>query len=155
MKDPQLIQIIRQQFALDWCGIHGWPHGNRVRESGLRLAERTGARPRVVELFAWLHDSRRLNDGRDPGHGARAGRFARSLAGTAFELDAPDIVLLVEACRHHSEGLREGDMTLLTCWDADRLDLGRVGILPRADWLCPETARDPELLEWACLRSQE
>ena len=153
MSDLHLLQIIRQQFALDWHGIHGWPHWNRVRENGLRLAERTGARPRVVELFAWFHDSRRLNNGGDPGHGPRAARFARSLAGTAFELDAPDLERLVEACRRHSEGLMEGDITLLTCWDADRLDLGRVGIRPCPDLLCTEAARDPGMLEWAYRRS--
>ncbi|NPU96328.1 MAG: hypothetical protein HPY51_03825 [Candidatus Omnitrophica bacterium] len=121
----------------------------------MRLAAQTGARPRVVELFAWLHDSRRLNDGEDPGHGPRAARFARSLAGTAFELDAPDLELLVEACRCHSQGLMEGDITLLTCWDADRLDLGRVGIRPRPDLLCTKAARDPETREWAFRRSLE
>jgi uncharacterized protein len=36
-----------------------------------------------------------------------------------------------------------------TCWDADRLDLGRVGIIPRPDRLCTEEARDPVLFERA------
>lgn len=155
MKDPLLFQIIRQQFALDWCGIHGWPHWTRVRENGLRLAERTGANPRVVELFAWLHDSRRLNDGGDPGHGPRAARFAQSLAGTAFALEPPDLDLLVLACRDHSQGMMTGDITILTCWDADRLDLGRIGSQLRLDLLCTEAARDPEMREWAFRRSLE
>jgi hypothetical protein len=34
-----------------------------VRENGLRLASRTRARTDVVELFAYLHDSRRANEG--------------------------------------------------------------------------------------------
>jgi uncharacterized protein len=33
------------------------------------------------------------------------------------------------------------------CWDADRLDLGRVGIIPKPDRLCTNAARD--ILEWS------
>lgn len=153
MIGPALARIIRDQFALEWSGIHGASHWARVRENGLRLAELTGARPRVVELFAFLHDSRRMNDGHDPEHGARAALFAQSLAGSAFELAAPDLELLVVACRGHSDGLSQGDITVLTCWDADRLDLGRVGIRPHPDRLCTEAARDPVILEWAYRRS--
>jgi uncharacterized protein len=152
MLDPELIQILRRQFALDWGGIHGARHWSRVRENGLRLAERTGAKPRVVELFAFLHDSRRLNDGRDPLHGPRAADFARKLARRAFEIEPADLELLAIACQGHSDGMTAGDVTVLTCWDADR-DLGRVGIKPHPSRLCTEAARDPVMLEWAYHRS--
>ena len=49
----------------------------------------------------------------------------------------------------------EGDATVLTCWDADRLDLGRVGIRPDPKYLCTPAARDPEMLASAYLRSLE
>ena len=52
MINQPLIRNIRAQFALDWNGIHGAPHWARVRANGLRLAESTGARVPVVELFA-------------------------------------------------------------------------------------------------------
>lgn len=151
--DPDLIRIIRRQFALEWDGIHGVRHWARVRENGLRLAEATGASTNVIELFAFLHDARRLNDGNDPGHGSRAAEFARTLARSAFDLAAPDLELLVAACRSHSDGLGDGDITVLTCWDADRLDLGRVGIVPHPDRLCTAAARDPGLIQWAYRRS--
>jgi uncharacterized protein len=153
MGEQELLDIIRVQFALDWDGIHGPRHWTRVRENGLRLADATGANREVVALFALLHDSRRLSDGRDPEHGRRAAEFARSLLGIAFHLDPDDLELLVTACRYHSDGLLDGDITLLTCWDADRLDLGRVGITPRARYLCTEAARDPAMLDWAYRRS--
>jgi uncharacterized protein len=153
MVDQELVRIIRNQFALKWVGIHGAPHWSRVLENGLRLAEITGAKANVIELFAFLHDSRRLNDNYDPDHGLRAAEFARSLAGSAFELDPADLELLVTACRDHSDGLSQGDLTVLTCWDADRLDLGRVGIKPVPDRLCTKAARDPGILEWAYQRS--
>jgi uncharacterized protein len=65
------MQIVRGQFALDWHGIHGASHWARVRENGLRIASVTGADPRIVELFAFLHDSKRVNDGTDWQHGTR------------------------------------------------------------------------------------
>ena len=153
MVDQELVRIIRGQFALEWTGIHGAPHWSRVHENGLRLAELTGAKANVIELFAFMHDSRRVNDGHDPEHGLRAAEFARSLAGSVFELEPVDLELLVTACRDHSDGRNEGDITVLTCWDADRLDLGRVGIKPHPDRLCTQAARDPGILEWAYQRS--
>jgi uncharacterized protein len=153
MDNPDLIRIIRDQYALDWNGVHGVGHWSRVRENGLRLAEKTGARTEVVDLFAFLHDSRRLNDDYDPDHGARAALFAASLAGSVFHLPPEDLDLLLEACRRHSDGLMVGDITVLTCWDADRLDLGRVGIKPRPNRLCTFAARDPAVMQWAYGRS--
>jgi uncharacterized protein len=153
ISDHDLLQLIRTQFALDWDGIHGPRHWARVLDNGVRLAETTGANRRIIELFAILHDSRRLSEGDDPDHGQRAALYARTLAGTAFLLDPAGLELLTHACHSHSDGLLQGDITVLTCWDADRLDLGRVGIKPRAEFLCTAAARDPALLEWAYQRS--
>lgn len=154
-EDKELMRVVRSQFALEWKGIHGVRHWVRVRDNGLRLAEVTGARRDVVELFALLHDSRRLNDGHDPLHGVRAASFAKQLAGTLFELCSSDLALLMSACRGHSDGLTVGDVTVLTCWDADRLDLGRIGIKPNPTRLCTDAARDRAMLDWAFRRSQK
>ena len=149
----ELIRVIRSQFALDWHGFHGMPHWNRVRENGLCLAELTGAKQNVVELFAVLHDSRRLNEGSDPLHGDRAAVFAQTLAGSVFDLGAEDLDLLMTACRHHSGGFIVADITVLTCWDADRLDLGRIGMRPDPTLLGTGAARDPGMIQWAYERS--
>ncbi len=151
----ELITTIRAQFALDWDGIHGIEHWERVRENGLRLAPITGANPTVVELFAYLHDSRRLDDWEDRGHGARAAVYLQTLRGRFFQISDEELELLIHACRYHSDGLMEGDVTVLTCWDADRLDLGRVGIRPDPKYLCTTAARDPGLLAWSYRRSLE
>lgn len=148
-----VIDAIRAQYRLRWDGTHGLPHWERVRENGLRLAASTGARTDVVELFAYFHDSRRANEERDPGHGARGAELARALAGTAFTIDAPGLELLAEACCGHTRGKSAADPTIATCWDADRLDLGRVGTMPRPERLCTEAARDPEVIAWAWGRS--
>ena len=155
MSDDTLIELIRREYALSWDGIHGIAHWTRVRETGLRLAESTGACPRLVALFALLHDSRRLNEGSDPGHGARAGEFVRTLQGSAFDLTAEDLASLVYACTYHTDGLTEANITVQTCWDADRLDLGRVGIQPQTRYLCTPTAQDPVVIQWAYSRSQQ
>lgn len=150
---PELIDVLRKQFLLDWDGIHGAPHWARVRDNGLRLAKLTGANPRVIEYFAFLHDTRRENDDHDPEHGYRAAEFAASLRKRYLRLDDDEFRLLQLACEGHSEGHTRGDITLLTCWDADRLDLGRVGIRPDPERLCTPAARDPAILDAAWERS--
>jgi uncharacterized protein len=148
-----LIAAVHSQYRLSWNGIHGFAHWERVRENGLRLAESTGARADVVELFAYFHDACRLNDGRDPDHGPRGAELARSLAGSVFSLDPEGLALLIEACTGHTHGGTLAEITVATCWDADRLDLARVGKMPRPDLLCTDAARDPEVIAWACDRS--
>ncbi len=147
------IGIIREQFTLDWQGIHGAPHWARVRMNGLELARTTGANVRVIECFAFLHDARRMNDGSDPEHGHRAAEFAMTLRDLHLTLDDDEFRLLQMACRGHSEGLLEADVTVMTCWDADRLDLGRVGIRPDPRYLCTPVAREATMIEWAYERS--
>lgn len=138
-------------YALPLDGVHGPDHWTRVLENGLRLAEATGADAEVVSLFALFHDSRRVNEDHDPGHGLRGGEFARSLRGRLVHLEDARFELLFEACRLHTEGLVSDDATLQACWDADRLDLGRVGIVPERQRLGSDAAR--ELLPWALERS--
>ncbi len=138
---------ILEDYALPPGGYHGVVHWARVLENGLRIAEVTGADREVVTLFALFHDSRRINEHRDENHGFRGGELARSLRGSLVHLDEPQFDLLFEACRLHTDGLTVGDPTLLACWDADRMELGRVGITPEPHRLCTDAARD--LLLWA------
>ena len=154
MNLDSLIDAIQGQFILNWYGIHGIYHWQRVKENGFRLAKMTQANFHVVELFAYLHDSRRLNEGLDRQHGKRAAKYVTSLRGSTIDLPARDFDRLVYACRYHSDGLTEADITIQTCWDADRLDLGRVGIKPDPQYLCTDAAKNPELIEWAFWRSQ-
>jgi uncharacterized protein len=148
-----VIAAVRAQYRLDWDGIHGLAHWERVRENGLLLAGLTGARADVVELFSYFHDSCRHNDSHDPEHGARGAELARGLAGTVFDLDSEGLRLLVGACTGHTRGETVAEITVATCWDADRLDLGRVGTTPRPTRLCTDAARDPAIIAWAGARS--
>jgi hypothetical protein len=53
----------------------------------------------------------------------------------------------------HAKGLIEADVTVQTCWDADRLDLGRVGIVPDPARLCTAAAKESAMRDWAFARS--
>ena len=144
-----LLEAIRGQHRLRWEGIHGVSHWARVRTIGLRLAEQTGAGPDVVELFAVFHDACRVNDGRDPDHGRRGADLAVRLRGQVFDLPEAALAFLVTACADHTHGHTEAPVTIQTCWDADRLDLGRVDIRPDPARLCTPAAKDPRLFTWA------
>jgi uncharacterized protein len=110
--------------------VHGPAHWRRVEQNGLLLATRTGANITVVRLFALFHDSSRLNEGTDDGHGARGAAFAAELRGNFYQLDDAAFGLLEEACTWHTDRDLSDNPTIGTCWDADRLDLGRVGMIP-------------------------
>ena len=49
-----------------------------------------------------------------------------------------EVSLLERACRYHTTELRTGDPTIDVCFDADRLDLGRVGIVPNPKLMATE-----------------
>ncbi len=66
-----LLSHLRNQMSIDWFGHQGIAHWTRVRANGLMLAGDTGAIVHVVELFAFFHDARRVNEHVDYGHGAR------------------------------------------------------------------------------------
>lgn len=149
MDVPRLLTLILDQYALPLNGDHGVAHWARVLENGLRLAEMTGGKIEVVTLFAVFHDSRRLNECTDPEHGQRAAIFAKELRGQAFDLSDREFGLLYRACAGHTHERTHPDITIQTCWDSDRLDLGRVGIAPHPSRLCSAAAKSPEVLKWA------
>ena len=140
--DP-LLAAVRARSTGIGSQIHGERHWRTVGANGLWLAGSVPeADTHVVLLFALLHDTMRLNDARDPEHGPRAAAFAVELheegllAVTDVQLD-----LLHHACFEHADGTVSDDPTVGVCWDADRLDLPRVGITPRPDLFSTAAAR--------------
>ena len=149
---PLICEVLRYQ-VVDSRGLHGLLHWGRVYDNGLRLAAETEANVEVVRLFAFLHDSRRFNDGTDPEHGERGAEFAKLLRGRFFELEDEEFELLYVACRDHEKGRTDGDVTVRTCWDADRLDLSRAGITPDPNRLCTRPAMSRGMRQWAAERA--
>lgn len=64
-------------------------------------------------------------------------------------LDDHRFRLLRRACEGHTHQRNHPDVTIQTCWDADRLDHERVGITPHPSRLCTEVAKRPETIKWA------
>jgi uncharacterized protein len=143
-----IIHAILEDYALPFGGTHGVGHWARVLENGLRLAKETKANIEIVQLFAIFHDARRINENVDDGHGKRGANLAKALRGN-FTLSDQDFGLLYVACADHTEGKTDGDITIQTCWDADRLDLGRVKMMPEPKKLCTSAAKDLTILKWA------
>src|SRR5215210_1159610 len=125
--------------------IHGELHWRTVGANGLWVAESLeGAKTELIFLFALLHDAMRENDSDDPGHGPRAAAFAGELHEQGLlEISTSELETLQYACAEHTNGTISDDPTVGACWDADRLDLPRVGVEP-----------DPELFSTARAREE-
>lgn len=113
--------------------IHGVSHWDRVADNADSL-ETSDVDVLVVKAFAYIHDVERENENNDPQHGLRAARFVDEIRSTELDfLTDREIRQLKEACRLHTSTWRTKDATENACFDADRLDLGRVGITPNPD----------------------
>lgn len=146
---PLVVHAVLEEYALPWDGDHGVAHWARVLQNGLRLAETTGANADIVQLFAVFHDSKRVKETTNPDHGRFGAEFAAELRGRVFDLADHDFGLLYRACVGHTHEWTHPDITVQTCWDADRLDLGRVGVTPHPSRLCTDAAKDPAMIKWA------
>jgi uncharacterized protein len=78
--------------------------------------------------------------------------LARALRGHCFELRDGKFGLLCEALEAHTLGRLDARPDIATCWDADRLDLGRVGIAPRKELLSSAAAQEDAFFQWATQR---
>ena len=132
-----------QAFLSDivYCGgVHGFAHAQRVECFALMLAKSTNADVDVLIWFAYVHDSQRKGDGMDFNHGPEAAEYVDVIRQTYLkELDDNQITLLKTACRLHTSTHKTGESTIDTCFDADRLDLPRVGIATDPKRMATET----------------
>ena len=133
---------IISSFRVDHASIHGPKHWKREEANGLQIAARNGANVDVVRLFAVLHDSCREDDAFEMEHGLKAAKYAKDLRGRLFDLADDSFDLLYCACEWHSHGKLSSDPTIGACWDADRLDLVRIGIIPDPRFLSTPAGRE-------------
>ena len=142
--------VLRRAWRRDspW---HGEIHWRCVAATGLALASEDERVDRsFVFCFGLLHDTRRENEAVDPGHGPRAAALATILREERLlTLDDAAFSDLLEALRLHSEGQISADPTIGTCWDADRLHLPRVSIVPDPAFLSTPGARAADRLSEA------
>lgn len=152
------LELVEPQFRLDINhGWHGVGHWARVWRNAQELCEVMELSPVVPCAFAFLHDSQRFDEGMDSEHGPRAvdwlDRLYRSGKLGPLNLDLREYKLLVRAIEGHSNGETEAHSLVQICWDSDRLDLGRVGTMPLAQYLCTPHAKKQSTIEAAYARS--
>ena len=147
---PPFIELLKREFRLEWHGAHGFAHWTRVCSNGRRLALRNGANLRIIEYFSFLHDVCRRDEGCDPEHGLRAAVFAQTIRKDFIDLEDQEFSLLSDALSGHSHARQHPDLTVMSCWDADRLDLLRIGVVPDPERLCTEDARNPAMISQVC-----
>ena len=121
-------------------------------ENGMKLSVQKGVNVKVVQLFSIFHDSRRRDEHTDPAHGNRGSQLALELR-DHLPIDDDEFQLLVTACSLHTSADNHKNITVQTCFDSDRLDLGRVGITPNPALLCTPLAKQKETIGWAYERS--
>lgn len=112
------------------ASAHGPQHWARVNNFGVALcAIDEQADQFVVQLFAAVHDCCRVNDWEDKGHGERAAKWVAEQESLKVALSIETMHLLVTAVSLHDTFAKTSDPTIAACWDADKLDLRRVGVV--------------------------
>lgn len=133
--DIMTIKNVRE-FAINHMylgddSLHGIHHWDRVFNIACRFLNVPEVDTDVVFCFAYLHDVERRDDGYDEEHGPRAAALIDEIRDSVLGfLDDKQIALLKEACALHTVCHRIGNPTIDACFDSNRLDLGRVGIVP-------------------------
>lgn len=144
---PEIITWAEEHFAAS--DIHDISHWKRVAVNGKLLCECFERRTpwftrkfkekpnlRVITLFAFLHDSHRVDDGCDMEHGPRAAKAISEIRNTLLSyLSDKEFWQLQEAIKYHTSATSHPDVTVATCFDADRLDLVRIGIQPNPQYM--------------------
>lgn len=130
-------------------GIHGRGHWLKVASTAYLIASKVGGDTDVAMLFGVYHDCRRLDDGIDKDHGLRASELIQDHFDKGWlSISEGQRYVLQHACKYHSDGLTAGDLTTASCWDADRLDLPRVGVQTDARYLTTDVAKKLAALQF-------
>jgi ribA/ribD-fused uncharacterized protein len=138
-----VLPLALDQFRLDVKTTdHGPRHWGHVWLNAKLLCKAHSVPPEVPCWFAYLHDACRVDEGRDHEHGPRAAAWAIKLRCQGeLALSDENFEALHLALHEHSNGHSRGPLLAKICWDADRLDLGRVGIAVNPEMLCTPAAR--------------
>jgi uncharacterized protein len=145
-----LVEEVLERSTGKTSDLHGPEHWKRVAVAGAALcAETPEADPLTVFLFALFHDAARIYDTFDTWHGWRAAELARELLGDGDVLTPERLETLAYALEHHDTGKVSEDPTIGACWDADRLNLWRIGVTPDPALLSTVAAKEPGRIEWA------
>jgi uncharacterized protein len=140
MIEQSVLNILKEKSNFFNSSLHGIKHWQTVERNAHYLASFNNADTEVLSYFAYFHDCMRENELIDIGHGPRGASFAKKHR-DKIPLDDIQFKQLTDACKGHTYGERPECITINTCWDADRLDLVRVGISPKEEYLYSEEAK--------------
>jgi len=140
MISDEILAMLKTDSAFFNSIYHGINHWRTVERNGLYLAQFTGADPAVVTCFAYFHDCMRENEAVDPRHGARGMNYMKANQ-HMLDLSQSQLDTLISAGSGHTYGRKTDCATIATCWDADRLDIGRVGITPNSKFMFSAEAK--------------
>lgn len=151
-----VINHLLNNLKTDIESIHGINHWLRVLANTVIIHDNLTLDMDVAIAFAFLHDAFRANDFDDIEHGARVEIWfnTKNKFNKAVNLTNRQKEVLFFACKWHSHGktikyfeninhnFSQFEInTIISCWDADRLDLARVGVYPDEKYLSTEVAK--------------
>ena len=140
----ELRRFSANRWPMGMGETHGVEHWDRVAMFG-RLLYQEVADMDVIMAFSYLHDSERKDNAEDIEHGIRASKLVDIIRYSQLrDLSDEQIRKLKRACELHTVAHKTGDITIDICFDADRMDLLRVGIVPLPERMA--TIRGAELV---------
>jgi len=119
--------------------IHGISHLRRVAITAGRIAASIGEDVESAVVAGFLHDCARSDDGGGTRHAHDSAVLAKKLLSRFYP--HLDTVRLCDAIARHADGETTEDLLAACVWDADRLDLTRLGIEVDPDLLSTTVAR--------------
>lgn len=144
-------KIFTRGLILPITSDHSFSHWQRVEKIGLKIADQNGADKELISLFAYLHDARRETENTDNNHGKRALILLNELIkDKLINISGEKYQKLSYALANHTgDKVQSDDLTVRTCWDADRLDLWRVGKIPDPKRLFTDYGKTQEMRDFA------
>jgi HD superfamily phosphodiesterase len=120
-------------------GLHGFDHLGRVAILAGRLARAVGEDVESAVVMGFLHDSARKDDGGGCLHAIESAVLARKLLLEFYpQMDRGRIC---DSIKRHADGETTSDLMVACLWDADRLELKRLGRVVDPDLLSTEIAK--------------
>ena len=132
-------------MSLDPMGPHGPVHWFKVYRNcqdidTMIYENRDENRDWFYWCFAMLHDCKRTSEQADPAHGIEAAKMVPNDK-SQFNISLARAIKLHQMGQTMDETAPLGDMRIGICWDADRLELVRVGIMPDPKYMSTDIGK--------------
>ncbi len=141
-----LLDQVCDAYALNLYGAHGIEHWESVYRNTQLLANAYSITSDVFIFFALLHDCKREDEDEDFEHGKRAANTIKTYQEEGLiPLSPNDHARLFYACANHTKADKTDplyqDLVVQICLDADKLDIGRVGVIPEESHFLTDVAK--------------